>query len=87
MKGLGTSQLAKLTARLAKYENTSIPPSLNRGSKRKMSQTRRINRKSDQKKGHKGMINPTVKSNSQVRITRGVNALIIEQSPAGSTMV
>ncbi|UEC42784.1 MAG: hypothetical protein METHAR1v1_860001, partial [Methanothrix sp.] len=47
--------IAKLEARLAKYENAHTPPSLRRGRKRKREYDDGVRGKPGQKEGHKGV--------------------------------
>ena len=62
-------QIAKLEARLAKYENAHTPPSLRRGRKRKKEYNEGDKGKPGQKVGHKGVSRPHANPDKQVEVT------------------
>lgn len=66
------TQLAKLEARLAMYENAHTPPSLKRGGKRKTDLKKGEKGKPGQKIGHKGLTRPAVKPYRQVQVTKDI---------------
>jgi transposase len=62
-------QIAKLEARLAKYENAHTPPSLRRGRKRKKDYGEGDRGKPGQKVGHKGVSRPLANPDNEVEVT------------------
>jgi len=62
-------QIAKLEARLARYENAHTPPSLKRGRNRKRDRDEGNKGKPGQKVGHKGASRPTAAPDKQVEVT------------------
>lgn len=61
--------IAKLEARLAKYENAHTPPSLKRGRKGKKEYKEGDKGKTGQKVGHKGVSRPLANPDKQVEVT------------------
>ena len=62
-------QIAKLEARLAKYENAHTPPSLKRGRKRKKDYDEGNRGKPGQKVGHRGVSRPLASPDKEVEVT------------------
>jgi len=60
--------IAKLEARLAKYENAHTPPSLRRGRKRKKEYDDGVRGKPGQKEGHKGVSRPLANPDRRVEV-------------------